>query len=433
MVSQYGELLTKQRKYFRTGATRPLEFRKAQLRKLREVIEQHQDDIMEAVYKDLRRHKEVSRRIEVFSSFTEIDNVLAHLDEWAKPVEIENKPAGKPSLIKEPKGVVLIMTAWNVPFVVGFLPLISAIASGNTAVIKPSEVSAHSAKVLEKIIQIVFEEQYVAVVQGGVNETTELLKERFDHICYTGSENVAKIVMAAAAKHLTPVTLELGGKSPGIVDRGVDIEKVAAKIVDVKFLNCGQVCMTYDYLLTTPEIKPKLTKAITDAIQKSFGADVQKSPNYSRIVNQNHFDRVKSLVDKSKGKILFKGGEFDRDDVFVPPIVLDAEKDDPIMESEIFGPVLPIVTVNDLDEAINFVTDGEKPLAVYFFSENQANIKKVLDYTSSGAVGINDAMKHITVPELPFGGVGNSGTGRYIGKWGFDEFSHLKAVVESQL
>uniref|UniRef100_A0A915E5D0 Aldehyde dehydrogenase n=1 Tax=Ditylenchus dipsaci TaxID=166011 RepID=A0A915E5D0_9BILA len=430
----YNELVSNQRKFFRTRTTRSVEWRKEQLNKLKAAVLKYQNEIVEAVYQDLRRPKELTQHMEVHAPIGEIDNFLKHMDEWSMTIQVkDDKGVDKPSVVKEPKGVVLVMTAWNYPFAVGLLPLIAVIAAGNTAIIKPSEVSPKSASVWEKMISDTFDKNYMAVVLGGVQETTNLLKERFDHICYTGSEMVGKIVMAAAAKHVTPVTLELGGKCPGIVDTDVDIEKVAEKIVNIKFLNCGQICMTYDYLMTTPDVKPKLVQALKDCIIQRFGENAQKSPNYSRIVNKNHFDRIKSLVEKSSAKVLYKGGELDRDDVFIPPIILDANKEDCSMKAEIFGPVLPIMTVNKLEDAIEHIVDGEKPLSIYLFSNNQKSIQKVVEGTSSGAVGVNDAMKQVQIAGVPFGGVGQSGIGKYMGKWGFDEFSHHKAVIQCPL
>uniref|UniRef100_A0A915DQJ4 Aldehyde dehydrogenase n=1 Tax=Ditylenchus dipsaci TaxID=166011 RepID=A0A915DQJ4_9BILA len=400
-------LVSNQRKFFRTRATRSVEWRKEQLNKLKAAVLKYQNEIVESVYQDLRRPKELTQHMEVHAPIGEIDNFLKHMDEWSMPIQVkDDKGVDKPFVVKEPEGVVLVMTAWNYPFAVGLLPLIAVIAAGNTAIIKPSEVSPKSASVWEKMISDTFDKNYMAVVLDGVQETTNLLKERFDHICYTGSEMVGKIVMAAAAKHVTPVTLELGGKCPGIVDTDVDMKKVAEKIVNIKFLNCGQIFMTYDYLMTTPDVKPKLVQALKDCIIQRF---------------------------EELCEVLYKGGELERDDVFIPPIILDANKEDCSMKAEIFGPVLPIMTVNKLEDAIEHIVDGEKPLSIYLFSNNQKSIQKVVEGTSSGAVGVNDAMKQVQTAGVPFGGVGQSGIGKYMGKWGFDEFSHHKAVIQCPL
>ncbi|WKY13769.1 hypothetical protein Q1695_004533 [Nippostrongylus brasiliensis] len=333
-------------------------------------------------------------------------------------------------IIKEPFGVVLIIAPWNYPVSMTLLPMIPAIAAGNTVIIKPSEVSSHTAATFEKLVPKYFKPEFLAVVNGGVAETTELLKERFDHILYTGCPPVAKIIMAAAAKHLTPVTLELGGKCPVVVEDDADVETTAKRIAWGKWLNCGQTCLAPDYVMVSAATKPKLVDCIRRSLGEFYGADIRSSADYSRIINQRHFDRISSLLDSTNGTVLFKGGEKDRNDLFLPPVILDVKKDDPFMHDEIFGPVLPILTVNDLSEAIEYINDGEKPLAAYIFTKSESKAKRLYTETSSGGVTINDVLMHITVDTLPFGGVGTSGMGRYRGKFGFDTFTHEKAVLK---
>lgn len=433
MSTSYSQIVQKQRDHFRSGATVPLTTRKEHLKSLRRLITENTDALCDAVYKDLRRLPTATNMLEIGSAVQEIDYMLAHIDEWAAPTFVDKtfvNALDQPVLVKEPLGVVLIISPWNYPVNMILLPLIPAIAAGNTVIIKPSEMSANTAATFEKLASQYFEPDYLTVVNGGIPETTDLLKERFDHILYTGCPPVAKIIMAAAAKHLTPVTLELGGKCPVVVENDVDTDIAARRIAWGKWLNCGQTCLAPDYILTTEEVKPKLVDSFRKYITEFYGNDIHGSKDYSRIINQRHFDRISALVDATKGTILFKGGERDRDDLFIPPYILDVERDDPFMHDEIFGPVLPIITVKDLSEAIEYINQGEKPLAAYIFTSNEKKAKRLITETSSGGVTVNDVIMHLTVDTLPFGGVGNSGMGRYRGKYGFDTFTHEKSVLK---
>ncbi|ETN75528.1 aldehyde dehydrogenase family protein [Necator americanus] len=386
----FSEVVSRQREFFRAGEPAKIENRKKQLLILRKLITENSDTLCEAVHQDLRRVKKT----------------------FANALD-------QPMIVKDPLGVVLIISPWNYPVSMILLPLIAAIAAGNTVIIKPSEVSSNTAATFEKLVPKYFSPEMVAVVNGGVSETTELLKERFDHILYTGCPPVAKIIMAAAAKHLTPVTLELGGKCPVIVEDDADIEISARRIAWGKWMNCGQTCLAPDYVLVSAAVKPRLVDAMRRYIGEFYGTDVKASKDYSRIINQRHFDRISSLLDSTAGTVLFQGGANDRNDLFIPPIILD-----------IFGPVLPVLTVKDLSEALDYINDGEKPLAAYIFTRNESKAKRLYTETSSGGVTINDVVMHITVDTLPFGGVGNSGMGRYRGKYGFDTFTHEKAVLK---
>ncbi|XGW06512.1 hypothetical protein V3C99_016653 [Haemonchus contortus] len=429
----YSEVVSRLRTYFRSGEPAKLEHRKEQLRNLRNLITENTDALCEGVQQDLRRLPQTTYILELASAIQEIDYILANLSEWCKPTMVQKTFAtalDQPMIVREPLGVVLIMSPWNYPLTTLLLPLIPAIAAGNTVVIKPSEVSANTAAVYEKLFPKYFKPEYLSVINGGVPETTELLKERFDHILYTGCPPVGKIIMEAAAKHLTPVTLELGGKCPVVIEDDADIETTARRLVWGKWLNCGQTCLAPDYAMVSAAIKPKLIDAMRRAINEFYGSDIKASRDYSRIINQRHFDRLNSLLDSSKGTILFIGGERDRDDLFFPPVILDVKADDPFLHDEIFGPVLPVLTVKDLSEAIDYINEGEKPLAAYIFTRSDSKAKRFYMETSSGGVTINDVIMHITVDTLPFGGVGTSGMGRYRGRFGFDTFTHEKAVLK---
>ncbi|PAV74234.1 hypothetical protein WR25_03910 isoform B [Diploscapter pachys] len=336
----------------------------------------------------------------------------------------------KPFVVKDPLGVALIVAPWNYPLSMVLLPLVAALGAGNTVIIKPSELAENTSNMFAKIVPKYFDQKQVAVCPGGVPETTEILKQRFDFIFYTGCPPVAKIIMAAASKHLTPVALELGGKCPVIVEKDADIDISAKRIVWGKWLNVGQTCLAPDYLIVTPAVKDKLVASIQKYIVEFYGNDTKLSKDYSRIINQRHFDRISTLLDRTKGTILYKGGERDRADLFIPPTILDCQPDDAFMEDEIFGPVLPILTVQSFDEALDLINRGEKPLAAYIFTRSDAKIKRLYTETSSGAITVNDTLMHLTIDTLPFGGVGNSGMGRYRGKFGFDTFTHHKAVLQ---
>ncbi|RCN42446.1 aldehyde dehydrogenase family protein [Ancylostoma caninum] len=429
----YPEIISRQRQFFRSGKPASIEHRKEQLHILRRLITENSEALCEAVYNDLRRNPQTTHFLEIANAIVEIDYMLENVDEWSKPVTVKKTFANaldQPMLVKDPLGVVLIISPWNYPVSMILLPLIPAIAAGNTVVIKPSEISANTAAAFEKLVSKYFEPEMVAVVNGGVEETTELLKERFDHILYTGCPPVAKIIMTAAAKHLTPVTLELGGKCPVIVEDDADIETSARRIAWGKWLNCGQTCLAPDYVMVSSVSKPKLVDALRRYIGEFYGTDIKASKDYARIVNERHFDRISSLLDSSNGTVMFKGGDLDRSDLFIPPVILDVQKDDAFMVDEIFGPVLPVLTVKDLSEALDYIKEGEKPLAAYIFTRSESKVQRLCKETSSGGITVNDVLMHITVDTLPFGGVGNSGMGRYRGKYGFDTFTHEKAVLK---
>ncbi len=424
------ELLKKQREYFLSGTTRDVDFRIEKLIQLKESIIKNEKDIAEALKKDLNKAPTESYVTETGMILEEIKYALKNIKSWVKPEKVKTPLVqfrSQSYIYSEPYGLSLIIGTWNYPFLLCFSPLIGAIAAGNCAIVKPSEVSPNCSRVISKIIEETFDEKHVKSIEGGVEIATELLNQKFDYILYTGGINVGKIVMQAASKNLTPVTLELGGKSPCIVDRDVDINVAARRIVWGKLLNAGQICIAPDYLYVNKGIKEELIKKIKKSIIEFFGKDSKQSPDYPRIVNQKHFDRLVNFIDKSKVII---GGDYDRENLYISPTVLDnVNWEDAIMQEEIFGPILPIMEYNDLDEVINIINDHPKPLALYLFSDNKDIQQKVIDRTSSGGVCINSPIHHQVSPSLPFGGVGDSGMGNYHGKFSFDTFSHKKSVV----
>jgi acyl-CoA reductase-like NAD-dependent aldehyde dehydrogenase len=335
-------------------------------------------------------------------------------------------------IVKDPLGVVLIISPWNYPVNLLLLPLVGAIAAGNCVVLKPSEVSEHTQNLVAKLMPKYFEQDYIRVITGGIPETTALLKERFDHIFFTGNPIVGRIVMEAASKHLTPVTLELGGKCPAIIDRNCDIAVAGRRIAWGKFMSCGQTCLAPDHILCPKEVQQELVDSIRATVEEFYTANPKQGRDYSRMISEKQFKRVSPLI-QSSGRVVY-GGETDETDLFIAPtILLDVKPTDDIMKEEIFGPVLPVLTVESVDEAVDMVKEMEKPLAVYIFSRDQKNIDKVLRETSSGGSCVNDVILHIGLDTLPFGGVGNSGIGRYHGKFTFDTFTHEKSVLQRGL
>lgn len=416
---------------FRSGRTRDVEFRKEQLRKLLNLFDENEDELIQALQKDLHKPKAEAFLAEVLIVKNDIAYALNNLSEWTKPempeVAIVNK-MDTCFTISEPLGVALIIGAWNYPVQLTIMPLCGAIAAGNCAVIKPSEVSSSTAKVLTELFPKYLDQDCFTVINGGVEETQYLLQKcKFDKIFYTGGSAVGKLVMAAAAKNLTRVTLELGGKSPCYVDKDSDLEMAAKRITWGKFANAGQTCVAPDYLLCHPDVQDELIRRFKETLFDFYGEDPKESPDYARIVNVKHFNRLKSLM--SSGKCVI-GGETDESEKYIAPTVLTGVKPtDPLMENEVFGPLLPIVDVESLDDAIDFINDREKPLALYIFSNDKSKIQRMMDNTSSGGFLANDTMVHTAVVTLPFGGVGGSGMGAYHGKYSFDGFSHKKACL----
>jgi acyl-CoA reductase-like NAD-dependent aldehyde dehydrogenase len=435
----FHNLVEAQRKYFLSDATLPLEKRKEVLNTLKRMITENKEDLGKVVHKDLKRHTAYTEAMEVQATLGEIEYFLKHLDEWAAPTKVDTSHSPIDSdaeafIVKDPKGVVLLIAPWNYPVSMCFWPLVAILGAGNTCIIKPSELAPNSSDLFENLVKKYFDPRHVTIVQGGIPETTDLLKERFDHIMYTGAPPVAKIVMTAAAKHLTPVTLELGGKCPVVVEPDADVKKTAERIVAAKWTNVGQTCITPDYILTPKNFQHELASAIEEELKKKYGNEPKDHPLYSRIINERHFDRLVDVLDRSNGKVLVKhGADHDREDKFIAPHVLEVEKDDAFMEHEIFGPFLPILSMDNFDDALAYIKSHEKPLASYLFTNDEEKIKQFLAKTTAGGVTINDVHKHIGVKTLPFGGVGNSGQGRYNGKYGFDTFTHEKSVLKRKL
>jgi aldehyde dehydrogenase (NAD+) len=416
---------------FATGKTKPLTWRIEQLTQIRKMVVEQQDKIFAAMQEDLGRCDMESWTAELGGVISEVDHSLKHLKKWVKPRKVSTPiiaQPGKSYMLPEPLGTILIIGAWNYPLLLVLSPLISAVSAGNNALIKPSELSANVSTLLAELVAQYLDPDAFAVVEGAVNETTELLKHQFDHIIYTGGEVVGKIVMRAAAEFLTPLTLELGGKSPCIVDSSTDLDVTAARIVWSKWMNAGQTCVAPDYVLVEESFATQLIDAIKQKLTAFYSADAANSKDYGRIISERHLTRIVSYLD---GQEVIHGGKYDVANKYIEPtIVLNPAHDSLLMQQEIFGPILPIVTVKNISQSIPFVNERAKPLALYIFSKNKDFEQQVLTSTSAGMVCINDGFMFAANPNLPFGGVGNSGTGAYHGKIGFDNFSHLKTVMK---
>ncbi|MFF1817922.1 aldehyde dehydrogenase family protein [Kribbella sp. NPDC058245] len=433
MTSDIPQLVTDLRATFDSRVTRPVEWRREQLNALKTMLLEQDADFVGALHTDLGKPADEARGTELMFIVNEIDHTLEHLDEWLapEPAPLPDKLLpGTAEVIREPLGVALVVGPWNYPLHLALAPLVGILAAGNVAVIKPSELSPTISATIARHVPAYLDASAVAVVEGGIPETTALLEQKFDHIFYTGNGQVGRIVMTAAAKHLTPVALELGGKSPVIVDPAVDPAKVAERLVRAKFLNAGQTCVAPDYVLAIGDPAP-LEAALTAEVRRKFGDDPSTSDEYGRIVNERHFDRLSGLL--ASGRVVV-GGETDKATKYIAPTVLtDVAPDSPVMGEEIFGPILPILTVESLDEALAFIRNRDKPLALYAFTESDETKHRILTETSSGAVGFGHPVVHLTATDLPFGGVGESGMGRYHGKYSLDTFSHLKAVLDRPL
>jgi aldehyde dehydrogenase (NAD+) len=424
-------LLNSQKAFFMTGQTKDVEFRRAQLNTLQSVIGVNQDKILDALKQDLSKSAYEGYLTEVGIARDEIRFAKKHLANWAKPRRVRTHlfqfPA-KSYIYPEPYGVALIISPWNYPFQLVIAPLVGSIAAGNCSVLKPSEYAPCTARILSEIIGNNFDRRYIAVVEGEAPVGKALLDEPFDCIFFTGSTAVGRIVMEAAARHLTPVTLELGGKSPCIVDRDVDLNLSAKRIVSGKFINAGQTCIAPDYLLVHHEAKAALLNRMTAHIRQFFGDDPRQSPDYPRIVNEKHFRRLAQLI--QNGSIV-TGGQTDQRELYIAPtIIQDIAWDDAIMQAEIFGPILPVITYENLTEVILKVQTLPRPLALYFFSNNRQKGEKIIKEIPFGGGCINDTLLHFTNPHLPFGGTGSSGIGSYHGKVSFDTFSHQKSILK---
>jgi acyl-CoA reductase-like NAD-dependent aldehyde dehydrogenase len=423
------ETIETQKRFFASGKTKNVNFRIEQLNKLESAIKNHEPAILKALKEDLNK-PEFEAYIEL-AVIGDIKYARKNIKSWVKPKKVKTPIDQFPASARihpEPLGSILIISPWNYPFSLMINPLIGAIAAGNCAVLKPSEIAPATSKVLRKIIEATFAPEYISIFEGGAKISQELLAEKFDHIFFTGGTKIGQIVMEAAAKNLTPVTLELGGKSPCLVDGNIDLKESAKRIAWGKFLNSGQTCIAPDYLLVERTIKNDLITAINQCIKDFYGTEPASSPDYARIVSQRHFERLAALL--QDGKII-TGGQINEADLYIAPTLMDnVALDAPLMQEEIFGPILPIIEYTNLEEAIAFVNERPKPLALYIFSKDEIKQQKVINSTSSGGVCINDTIMQVGVPELPFGGVGNSGIGNYHGKASFDTFSHHKSILQ---
>lgn len=426
-------IVTRQRKYFQTGSTLPVNTRLNALRRLYAAISGSEKEIHEALKKDLGKSGFESYMCETGLVLEEISYMLKHTARFAREkrvrtplAQFHSRSFQKPS----PYGVTLIMSPWNYPFMLTLSPLVDALAAGNTAVVKPSAYSPNTSEVLRKILSQCFEPQYVAVVTGGRAENTCLLHEHFDYIFFTGSQAVGKEVMRNAAEYLTPVTLELGGKSPCIVDQTADIRLAARRVVFGKYLNCGQTCVAPDYIYCQRSVKDAFIKEVQKQIRKQYGRHPLDNPDYGKIINEKHFDRILGLIDEKK---VVQGGGSDRKTLRIEPTLMDnVAFSDPVMQEEIFGPVMPLLTFDSIDEVIHRVNAMPHPLALYLFTSDKKTEKKVISRCGFGGGCINDTIIHLATTEMGFGGFGESGMGAYHGKTGFDTFTHYKSIVDKK-
>lgn len=420
-----------QKTFFASQETKDLSFRLEKLKKLKAAIKKYEDKILNALYQDLHKSPEEAYLTEISVVLQELDHHIKNLKKWAKPEKVSTPLYLKPSrsrIIYEPLGVSLIIAPWNYPFQLLMNPLVGAISSGCCAVLKPSPDTPETAKVMEELIGEIFASEYVTVVQGGKEANQLLLKKPFDFIFFTGSSRVGKIIMKAAAEHLTPVVLELGGKSPCIVDKDAKLDIAAKRIAWGKTINAGQTCIAPDYLLVHDSIKDEIISKIGEQFKNLYGENIRESEYYPRIVHKNAAERLAGLLKHGKVTI---GGEVDIEERYIAPTILeDVQMNSPLMDEEIFGPILPVISFTDLQDALDFVNSKEKPLAFYYFGKDH-EAKKILQKTTSGGGGINDTILHIANHEMPFGGVGYSGIGKYHGKHSFLSFSNARAVISS--
>ncbi len=415
--TNFSKIVTVQRNYFREGTTLPIEFRRDSLKRLLEAVTKNESIILEALKEDLNKHTTEAYISEIAIVKGEIKHTLKNLRRWTKVKRVKTPLIHWPSksyIYSEPYGVVLIMAPWNYPFQLSLTPLIGAIAAGNCAVVKPSAYAKKTSEVINEIITEAFSNNYITVIEGGREETSGLLKERFDYIFFTGSPNVGRVILESAAKHLTPVTLELGGKSPAIVTNSANLKKAAKRILFSKLLNAGQTCIASDYVLVDERVKDKFIIAFKEEHKRAFPGDDYS--DYPKIINERHTKRLEAL-----GAPLDKG----------ITLIEEATFDDKIMEEEIFGPLLPIIAYKELNDVTERLLRMEKPLALYLFSNNKKENEALLKRLSFGGGCLNDALIHMVNPHLPFGGVGNSGIGSYHGKYSFETFSHLKGITKS--
>ncbi|AMM51271.1 aldehyde dehydrogenase [Rufibacter sp. DG15C] len=425
------QAIQQQKAFFATGQTRDVGYRKEMLQRLANAIVQEQDSINQALAADFHKPAFETYATETAIVLSEIKFVLKYLDKWAKPRKVKSSFLNFPSkdyIYSEPYGVSLVIGAWNYPFQLTLSPLIGSMAAGGCTILKPSELTSATSQLITELIEKHFPPEYITVAQGGPEVSQELLELPFDKIFFTGSTAVGKLVTQAAARQLIPVTLELGGKSPCLVDETANLQVAAQRIVWGKFLNAGQTCVAPDYVLVQESVKDQLLGQLQKTILQFYTDTPQQSPDYARIINNRHFERLQKLIQQST---IYFGGQTDAQQRYIAPTLLtDVTWEQPVMQEEIFGPLLPVLTFKTLPEALHQINQREKPLALYFFSKNTAAHEMVLAQTSSGGACINDTLSHLANPHLPFGGVGTSGQGNYHGKASFEAFSHQKSVLK---
>ncbi|MHA2168775.1 MAG: aldehyde dehydrogenase family protein [Candidatus Kariarchaeaceae archaeon] len=440
------EVISKQRSFFKSGKTKSFEFRKSQLEKLKNLIEENEEKIKQAIQADLQR-SDFAVAFTTGGVITEIKFALERVIQWKPPFVTRRlkhwmRPKksrsslvylGSKSYVQSvPKGVVLIVSPWNYPFLLAISPLVGAIAAGNCTIIKPSEVSPHTSKVIAELINNNFDSEFIHVLEGGVEKSKLLVSNpNFKHIFFIGGNAIGKEVNKAAAENLIPVTLELGGKSPTIIDKDVHLEISAKRIVQMKFLNAGQTCVAPDYLFVHKDVKADLIEAMSANLKKSFGKNAAESKDYARIINDRHYQRLVDLTNNGSGTILTGGGNNAEDKYIEPTIIDNVEYDSPIMQEEIFGPILPILTWEDPDEVIDYIESRPRPLSLYIYTTNKRMKEKFLQNLTFGGAMVNDSVLYYLHPEMPLGGIGDSGIGNYSGKYTFDTFSQARPVIEA--
>lgn len=425
------QTLERQRAFYNTGETKNIHFRIAKLNLLRNAIKKYEKEILYALKRDLNKAPFEAYETEVGIVLEEINYTIKHVSRWARPKRVKTPIMhflSSSYIYTEPYGSVLIMSPWNYPFQLAIAPLVGAIASGNCCIVKPSEYSFYTSEIIEKLIKEIFDDSYVAVIRGGREANQSLLEEKFDYIFFTGSPQVGRIVMEAASKHLTPVTLELGGKSPCIVDETANVKLAAKRIVWGKFLNAGQTCVAPDYLLVHKSVKDKLIHEMKNYITLFYSNAPETNEDYPKIINERHFERLLGLM--NSGNVLF-GGKSNKETRQISPTIMDGVTwESAVMQEEIFGPLLPIIEFESLQDVLKLLKDRPKPLALYLFTTNRKNERYVINNASFGGGCINDTVIHLSNPNLLFGGIGESGMGQYHGKGSYDTFTHPKSIIK---
>ena len=424
------EVHAKQQLFFNSNKTKDVEFRLTHLKRLKQLLRDNESELYDAIYTDFGKSEFETYLTEFSLIYLELNGYIKHLKKWTKRKKVWSDLANFPSrsyVITEPLGVSLVIGAWNYPFQLSLLPALTSLAAGNTVILKPSELPSNTSKVMARLINDNFPSDYFCIIEGGVPETTELLDLKFDKIFFTGSTNVGRIVYQAAAKHLTPVTLELGGKSPTFVMADCDLKTTVQRIVWAKFINAGQTCVAPDYIFVEKSFEKQFLEALKVEIEKYFSENEGLQTNYLRIINPINFDRLNKLIDMNK---VYCGGKLNREERIISPTVMtNVTFDDAVMDDEIFGPILPVISFENIDDAIAKVKERPKPLSCYIYSKNKKTINKILKEISFGGGAVNDSIMHLSNSRMPFGGVGASGMGSYHGKFGIDTFSHKKSIL----